>query len=36
MEPEGSLPLSQESATCPYNEPDKPSPRRIPIIEGPF
>ena len=23
MEPEGSLPLSQEPATCPYPEPDQ-------------
>ena len=26
MEPEGSLPLSQEPATCPYSEPEKSSP----------
>jgi hypothetical protein len=26
MEPEGSLPLLQEPATCPYPEPDQPSP----------
>jgi hypothetical protein len=25
MEPEGSLPHSQEPATCPYPEPDQPS-----------
>jgi len=27
MEPEGSLLLSQVSATCPYPEPDRPEPR---------
>ena len=26
MEPEGSLPHSQQPATCPYPEPDKSSP----------
>jgi hypothetical protein len=26
MEPEGSLTLSQQHATCPYPEPDKSSP----------
>jgi len=28
MEPEGSLPHSQELANCPYSEPDQSSPRR--------
>jgi hypothetical protein len=27
MEPEGSLPYSQNPATCPYSQPDKSSPR---------
>ena len=30
MEPEGALPHSQVSATCPYLEPDKSSPCRLP------
>jgi hypothetical protein len=30
MEPEGSLPHSQEPATCPYPEPDQSSPRPHP------
>ena len=28
MEPEGSLPHSQEPANCPYSEPDQSSPSR--------
>ena len=27
MEPEGSLPHSQQPATCPYSKPDKSSPK---------
>jgi hypothetical protein len=34
MEPEGSLPYSQESATCPYPEPDQSSP--CPAIIGKY
>jgi len=37
MEPEGSLPHSQLPATCPYLEPDQPSPcPQIPLPEDPF
>ena len=32
MEPEGSLPHSQESATCPYPEPDKSSPHLLSLF----
>ena len=36
MEPEGSLPPSQASATCPYPEPAQSSPHTlIPPPEGP-
>ena len=36
MEPEGSLPHSQASATCPYPEPDRSSPHsHIPLTEDP-
>jgi len=36
MEPEGSLPHLQVSATCPYPEPDKTSPYpHIPLPEDP-
>jgi hypothetical protein len=36
MEPEGSLPHSQETATCPYPEPVRPSPNLyIPLPEDP-
>jgi len=31
MEPEGSLPYSQQSATCPYPEPDEFNPH-IPAL----
>jgi hypothetical protein len=31
MEPEGSLPYSQEPATCPYPEPDKPNPHPLSV-----
>ena len=34
MEPEGSLPHSQEPAICPYHEPDRSSPIQLP--EDPF
>jgi hypothetical protein len=30
MEPEGSFPLLQVPATCPYPEPEKSSPRPYP------
>jgi len=34
MKPEGSLPHSQVPATCPYPEPDRPSPcTHIPLTE---
>jgi len=33
MEPEGSLPLSQEPATCPYPELDHSSMSPIPLVE---
>jgi hypothetical protein len=37
MEPEGSLPHSQEPATCPYPEPYQSSPcPPIPLLEDPF
>jgi hypothetical protein len=37
MEPEGSLSCSQDSATCPYPEPDQSSPRPpILYLEDPF
>jgi len=37
MEPEGSLPHSQKTATCPYPEPDQSSPRPLtPPFEDPF
>jgi hypothetical protein len=33
MEPEGSLPHSQDPATCPYSEPDQPSPKsHVPFL----
>jgi hypothetical protein len=36
MEPEGSLPHSQVPLTCPYPEPDRPSPcPHIPLPEDP-
>ena len=36
MEPEGSLPLSQVPATCPYSEPSRSSPYpNIPLPEDP-
>jgi hypothetical protein len=36
MEPGGSLPHSQEPATCPYPEPAQSSPCPIPLLEDPF
>jgi hypothetical protein len=36
MEPEGSLPHLQETATCPYPEPAQSSPCPIPLLEDPF
>jgi hypothetical protein len=37
MEPEGSLPRSQATATCPYPEPYQSSPcLPIPRLEDPF
>ena len=36
MDPEGSLPHSQESSTCPYPKPDQFSPRPIPSLENHF
>jgi hypothetical protein len=37
MEPEGSLPSSQELSTCTYPEPDQSSPQHsIPSLKGPF
>jgi len=33
MEPQGSLPLSQEPATCPYPEPEHYSMPPIPLVE---
>ena len=36
MEPEGSLPHSQEPATCPYPEPDQSSPCPTPLLRDPF
>jgi hypothetical protein len=37
MEPQGSLPHSQESATCSFSEPDRSSPcTPIPFLEYPF
>ena len=35
MEPEGSLPRLQQSATRPYSEPDQSSPLPIPLPEDP-
>jgi len=35
MEPEGSLPLSEDSAICPYPEPQQSSPRSI-FLKDPF
>jgi hypothetical protein len=32
MEPEGSIPNSQELSTCSYPEPDQPSPHGILIV----
>ena len=32
MEPEGSLPHSQQPATCPYPKPDRSSPCPIPLL----
>ena len=37
MEPNGSLPYSQQPATCPYPEPDQPNLYfPIPLLEDPF
>jgi len=36
LEPESSLPHSQEPATCPYSEPNQSSPCPIPLLKGPF
>ena len=37
MEPEGSLPLSQEPATCPYLESQQSSPcLPVPLLEDPY
>jgi hypothetical protein len=37
MDPEDSIPHSQNPTTCPYPEPDKYSPYpHIPLSEGPF
>jgi hypothetical protein len=36
MEPGGSLPHSQDPATCPYPEPAQSSPYPIQIFEDPF
>jgi hypothetical protein len=36
MEPEGSIPNSQELSTCPYPEPDQSSPQHpIPPLQDP-
>jgi hypothetical protein len=36
MEPEGSLPSSQELSTCPYPEPDRSSPQHSNLsLKGP-
>jgi hypothetical protein len=32
MKPEGSLPHSQQPATCPYPKPDQSSPYTIPLL----
>jgi hypothetical protein len=34
MEPEGSLPSSQELSTCTYPEPDQSSPQNSPTYNG--
>jgi hypothetical protein len=36
MEPEGSLPHSQQPSTCPYPEPDQAGPCSIPLLEDHF
>jgi len=37
MEPEGSLPQTQEPATCPYAQPDQSSPYpHIPLLGDPW